>query len=208
MDYIQHQLLKKYNEINNIEHDENIENHESIALSNYEINNILNDKTKILTYKALPQFNDINQILEPYKNFIMLYMSRPNYGHWICVIKHPDRIEFFDPYGGKNTPDEELNMINDEVKEITNQNYPYLSQLLYDSNYPIEYNNYKFQEHKKGINTCGRHCIVRVLFKKLLLDDYHDLMTHLCNKLNMNYDQLVTYITVNINHLQFILNFH
>lgn len=200
MSYIQYQLLQKYKEINKLTKGAGIDEDQEIALSNYEINDILKDKTKILTYKALPQFNNINQILEPYKNFIMLYMSKPNYGHWCCVLKHPDRIEFFDPYGGKNTPDEELNMINDEVKGITNQDYPYLSQLLYNSGYPIEYNDHQFQEHGQGINTCGRHCIVRVLFKDLLLDDYYELMSYLCTKLNMNYDQLVTYITTNINH--------
>ena len=84
------------------------------------------------------------------------------------------------------------------LKEITNQNYPYLSQLLYDSGIPIEYNDYQFQELAKDIKTCGRHCIVRVLFKDLLLDQYHQFMTQLCYKNNMNYDQLVTYITTNM----------
>ena len=125
----------------------------------------------------------------------MLYMSKPNYGHWICVIKHLDRIEFFDPYGEPNLPDEELKLINDDVKNITNQNYPYLSKLLYNSNYPIEYNNYPFQEHNLDIKTCGRHCIVRILFKNLLLDEYYNLMSWLSINSGLNYDQLVTYIT-------------
>lgn len=198
MDHIQYQLLKKYKEMNELAKGAGMNEDLGIALSNYEINNILKDQTKILTYKALPQFNNIDQLLEPYKNFIMLYMSRPNFGHWTCVLKHPDRIEFFDPYGGKNTPDNELNMIKDDVKQITNQDYPYLSQLLYDSGYPIEYNNYQFQEHGQGINSCGRHCIVRCLFKNLLLDEYYEMMNQLCKKFNMNYDQLVTYITTNI----------
>lgn len=175
-----------------------IKEDENIALTNFEIDRILNGKTKILTYKQLPQFDNINELLEPYKNFIMLYMSQPNYGHWCCVIKHPDRIEFFDPYGDPNIPDEELNQISNKVKEITNQNYPYLTKLLYESGLPIEYNNYQFQEHDRNIKTCGRQCIVRVLFKNLLLDDYYELMTQLCNKLNMNYDQLVTYITTKL----------
>lgn len=198
MSDIHNLLLQKHKEIYDLSKGSGLSEDEDIALTNYEINNILNNQTKILTYKALPQFNDINELLEPFKNFILLYMAKPNFGHWCCVIKHPDRIEFFDPYGKDNMPDQELNMINDDVKEITNQNYPYLSQLLYDSGIPIEYNNYQFQELAKDIKTCGRHCIVRVLLKDLLLDQYHQFMTQLCYKNNMNYDQLVTYITTNM----------
>jgi len=175
-----------------------LKKYEDIALTNYEIDRILEGKTKILTYTNLPRFNNINQLLEPFKNFILLYLTKPNYGHWVCVLKHPDRIEFFDPYGGNNIPDNELDMIDHNVKKITNQDYPYLSKLLYDSGYPIEYNNYQFQEHANDINTCGRHCIVRVLFKHLLLDEYYDHMNQLCKKYNMNYDELVTYITTNM----------
>ena len=32
---------------------------------------------------------------------ILLYMWGPFYGHWCCVIDHPEEnaVEFFDPYG-------------------------------------------------------------------------------------------------------------
>jgi hypothetical protein len=196
MDNIHEILLKKYQEKYDSEsRGAGIEEDRNIALSNYQINDILHGKTNILTYSALHKIKDINELLEPYKNFILLYMSKPNYGHWICVLKHPDRIEFFDPYGGNNIPDQELDSIKNDVKEITYQNYPYLSELIYKSGMPIEYNNYRFQEHNPDIKTCGRHCIVRVLFKNLLLDNYYDLMTLLSHKYNMNYDNLVTFIT-------------
>jgi len=221
MSYIQHQLLQKYIEMNDLEKkeknsdnygknarnyqdiflenqdisEENMGNLEKIALSNFEIDHLLKGKTYVLTYKNLPRFHNINELLEPFKNFIMLYMWKPNYGHWVCVIKHPDRIEFFDPYGEPNIPDKELDHVKSNVKIITNQDYPYLTQLLYDSKYPIEYNNYQFQQHADDINTCGRHCIVRVLFKNLLLDQYYQLMKQLRKKSGLDYDQIVTYIT-------------
>ena len=194
---IKHQLNKLFYKANKVRGG-GIEEDKNIALTNFEIDRILNGKTKILTYKQLPKVNNINELLEPYKNFIMLYMSKPNYGHWCCVIKHPDRIEFFDPYGEPNIPDKELDMINDNVKEITNQNYPYLTKLLYKSGFPIEYNNYPFQEHDRNIKTCGRQCIVRVIFKNLLLDDYYELMNALSKETGLNYDQLVTYITTKL----------
>lgn len=190
-------MKEKYNHERNILN-EKIANDEATALSNYEIDQILNGKTKILTYNILPHIGNIKELLEPYKNFILLYMTEPNYGHWVCILKHPDRIEFFDPYGGKNIPDKELDVIKDHVKEITNQDFPYLSKLIYESGLPIEYNNYQFQQYNKDIKTCGRHCIVRVIFKNLLLDDYHKLMTLLKNKYNLTYDQIVTLITSNM----------
>lgn len=197
MSYIQHQLLQKYKELNELNKYRGcgLEDDANVALTNYEIDDILGGETKVLTYKNLPQFSDIDQILEPYKNFIMLYMWRPNYGHWICVLKHPDRIEFFDPYGEPNEPDTELDKVPDDVKEITNQDYPYLSKLIYDSGLPIEYNNYPFQELHEDIKTCGRHCVVRVLFKQLLLDEYYDMMNAISEQTGLNYDQIVTLIT-------------
>lgn len=190
LSHIQQQVLDRY-----IKNDENDD--ESKALSNFDIDNKLDGKTKVLTYKVLHKINNIDELLEPYKNFVLLYMSKPNSGHWCCVLKHKDRIEFFDPYGGKNIPDNELDNIDDNVKIITNQNYPYLSQLLYDSNKKIEFNNYNFQQYKKDINTCGRHCIVRIMFKHLLLDDYYKQMFEMSNYFGLNYDQLVTLLTKN-----------
>lgn len=197
MDYAYHYLQEKHNE-KYYANKKSLKKMEDYPLTNHDIDNILKGQTKVLTYKQLPQFKNINQLLEPYKNFIMLYLAKPNYGHWTCVLKHPDRIEFFDPYGGNNNiPDTVLDKIDVNVRNTTNQNYPYLSRLLDQSRYPIEYNNYQFQQHKSDIKTCGRHCIVRVLFKNLLLDDYYKLMTSLCHKLGLNYDQLVTLITEN-----------
>lgn len=173
-------------------------NKKNIALSNYKVNELLKDKTKILTYKQLPKFNNINDLLNPYNNFILLYLSKLNFGHWVCILKHKDRIEFFDPYGGDTLPDSQLDKIRDIVKYQTNQNYPYLTKLLYDSNKPIEYNNYKFQKRENDINTCGRHCIVRVLLKDMLLDDYYIFMKELSDYYNLDYDDIVTIITENI----------
>jgi hypothetical protein len=175
-----------------------MKNKKSIALSNYNINNILKNNTIILTYSQLSRFNNIYDLLKYFDHFILLYLSKLNFGHWVCVINHPDRIEFFDPYGGSNIPDSQLDKINKLVKYETNQDYPYLSKLLYESEKAIEYNNYQFQEKKNDINTCGRHCIVRVLLKNMLLDDYYKYMNKLSKYYNLNFDDIVTLITENI----------
>jgi hypothetical protein len=176
-----------------------IKKNEDIALSNYEIDKKLDGKTKVLKYSALRRFNNINDLLEPYKNFILLFMSKPNYGHWTCVLKHSNKIEYFDPYGGQsNYPDTILDKIDNNIKKETNQNYPYLTKLLYNSNYPIEYNNYRFQEMGNSIKTCGRHCIVRILLKDLELEEYYNFMHNLSKSYKMNYDEIVTIITMKI----------
>lgn len=166
-----------------------------VALWDYDIKRLLNNKIKILTYNQLKQYNDIYDIFYPYGYFILLYMSKQNYGHWCCVLLHKDRIEFFDPYGGNNEPDEQLEHINKQFKKQSNQDYPYLTKLLYESGVPIEYNDHKFQRLASNIKTCGRHCVVRIKHRDKLIDDYYEFIIKQCKLRNMTPDEYVTYVT-------------
>lgn len=176
---------------------ENIfDQYKAISLSNKEIEKLLDGKCKIVTYPELARIESIDEVLEPFGCFILLYLTKANYGHWCAVIKHNDKIEFFDPYGGKSMPDEELKQIPEHFRQRSNQDYPHLSALLYDSGYPIEYNNFKFQKHLNGTNTCGRHCAVRCSTKNLSLNDYHQYINDLCKEFNLDPDSLVTLLTL------------
>lgn len=145
------------------------------SLSDSEMFNYLGGKTKIIKYPDLSKFNDIDELLEPYGNVIILYLTGQNYGHWTCLFKIDNKnIEFFDPYAFK--PDEELKLIPVHFRKENNQFTPHLSHLLYNCNYTIHYNDYKLQQFAKDTNTCGRHCLVRLLFKKMFIDDYAKMM--------------------------------
>lgn len=166
-------------------------------LSGIEILKMLKGRTKIIIYPKLEQYNDIDEILKPYGSCVILYLTQKNYGHWVCLIDHDDRIEFYDPY--KNyTPDSELKNIDYNFRIESNQIYPYLAMLLCKSKKDIEYNNYEFQKFNKNIKTCGRHCVSRILFKKYKLDEYNKIIKTLCKEYNLTPDQLVTYITKNL----------
>jgi hypothetical protein len=172
-----------------------LKEYEKVSLSNYDIFKLLDKKARILTYPELVKYDDIEKVLYPNNCFVLLYLTKPNYGHWCCVIKHNDRIEFFDPYGD-SLPDDQFIKIPIHFREISKQIYPHLTYLLYKSPLETEYNNYPFQQLKNDISTCGRHCVIRILSKKLLLDDYYDFINYYCNLYNINPDQLVTLLTL------------
>lgn len=166
-------------------------------LSGYDIAMRLKGKTKVMTYKELKKHRTIEELLYPYNNCIILYITKKNYGHWTCILEHDDRIEFYDPYKDY-LPDDELNEIDENIKMETGQDRPYLLKLLYNSNKEIEYNNYDFQKWDKNIKTCGHHCICRIIFKDFKLDEYYEIMRNLCKEYNLTMDNLVSYIILNM----------
>lgn len=176
------QLLKKY---------------EDVALSDSALLKLIDGKAKIVLYPDLINYSNIDDVLGEYQCCVLLFEVQKNYGHWCCLFKvKPDEIEFFNPYGGY--PDDSLDFIPLHFREVSNQYYPYLSLLLYNSPYQLSYNEHHFQKHGSGIRTCGRHCAVRILCRELSLDQYTDFLNYYREQLNMDYDALVTYITMNI----------
>ena len=158
------------------------------SLSTTEILQYLKGKTKIVIYPELKKIKNISELLASYKSFVLLYLTGPNYGHFVCVIDHGNRIEFFDSYSIK--PDKEFDFINnDKLNGVK-----YLSKLLYKTKKPIEYNHIKLQQDGDEIATCGRWCALRLLLKDIKLDDFIYMMTNT----KMSPDKLVTYLTRNI----------
>ena len=116
----------------------------------------------------------LNKLTQRGDNCVILYNTKKNYGHWCCLINHGNRFEFFDSYGIK--PDYELGQIDEEVREELGENEPYLSKLLKLSGKPIEYNAIRLQKYKNGVNTCGKHCVVRIMAKKIPIDEYGKIL--------------------------------
>lgn len=135
------------------------------SLSDTDIKKFLNNQTKIIQYKDLSKYNNIDDLLKPFGHVIILYMTAPNYGHWTLLMRRaPDEIHFFDSYGYK--PDEEFKFIDDDFRAVSNQIYKKVVNMLYDSPYKITYNEYKLQSKstkKQQISTCGRWCLARLL---------------------------------------------
>jgi len=157
---------------------------------------LLNNQVKIITYPELIKFNNIEELLYPYGRVIILYLQKENYGHWTCIFyqgKGKKRIEHFDSYG--YFPDDELNFaIDPYFRKVNNMEYPLLTLLLNEAynRYDMTFNQYKFQKKKKDISTCGRHCIVRLWYSDIELDEYKDMMF----STELTPDELVTMLTI------------
>lgn len=164
-----------------------------ISLSGEDIYNALHKKTNIITYAQLRDYKSIDELLKPSGSIVILYETSKGFGHWVCLYKDGSKIVFFDPYGLK--PDEELKFIPKHFRKENGTNYPLLTYLLYKSGKNIEYNNHRLQRSLKDANTCGRHCIVRILNKKIPLDKYAEILQ---NVKNITPDQVVTALTADV----------
>ena len=59
------------------------------------------------------------------------------------------------------------------------------------------YNKKKFQVKSKSVNNCGRHVVLRILCMKYFnmnLLQYQNFIENGSKKLNLSYDEFVTYI--------------
>lgn len=160
------------------------------SLSGQDIKDLLNDEVYIYTYKDLYNFRNIDDLLGKFRKVVVLYLNSLDYGHWTCLYEHNNTIYFFDSYGA--IPDTQQKFIKKDINEYNKQDLKYLLDLLYSSEKNIEYNQYKLQKFKKGINTCGRWCVVRLQHPEISVDMFAH---YFLNQNVMNPDELVVKLT-------------
>lgn len=141
---------------------------------------------KVIKYSDLANYSNINELLPNDKDFrVILVESSVNQGHWVCVMKYGDIIEYFNSYGTK--PEYDFRFIPTMVKHLLGQGGNLLTKLLKTKgkDQKIYYNKKKFQEINDGVNTCGRWCIARILAMLVgyELDDF-------INKVNQKEEEL------------------
>ena len=144
------------------------------ALSDDDINFILEPDTTVQRYCVLDTINHIDNILDTKGRAILLYNTTDmNTGHWVCLIKRGKRtMEFFDPYGfSPDTQQYRLGAGIDNRKFEQHDND--LTRLLHESKYKVYFNNHSFQDRKNPeMATCGRHCVMRLIHYKKTLPTY------------------------------------
>lgn len=147
---------------------------------------------KIMRYNNIAKYNSIEELLPKNIDYaILLYEDRPNKGHWVCVLKYNNTYEFFDSYGG--APDSQLKWNSKEVNNKLRQQ-PYLTNLFDKTDKEVIYNPYKYQEDSSDVNTCGRHCVFRILNlieKDKTLQEYFNLMNLVKKETKSSYDDIV-----------------
>lgn len=156
-------------------------------LSSTDIKSIL--PTRLITYNDLNNFSSIDQLLINDMVIILVPMEYLNQGHWICLIKNLDGIEYFDPYGF--FPEEAKKYT---VPNIQNHNN-LINKLMKNSPYQLSYNEIDFQAQDDNIATCGRWCILRCLMRYTGLYEFESIIKDLCKKYYLTPDEFVYIIT-------------
>jgi len=130
---------------------------------------------RIITYPELLQYSNLDDALDEKGRLMILYLTADAHtGHWICLLKRGNTVEFNDSYGIK--PDAESEWLSKSKLKEFRQDTHHLTKLLKESGYRIVYNKYPFQSSKPDTNTCGRHAATRLYFKHLSLPQYAQMV--------------------------------
>lgn len=146
------------------------------AVTNYDILRFF-PHSKILSYAELSNISNVEELFTNDNKCFILYELTADYGHWILLFLKGSVIFFFDSYG--LFPDKELLFVTSVAKNIT---YPFLSELFIQTPKSIDYNQYKLQKFSRGINTCGKWCIVRALSENLSTNEFYNYFKNISNK--------------------------
>ena len=165
---------------------------EKTPMGDDNIRKVLGSGTKILTYPQLANYKSLNQLLPKKDSYIvLLYLQEPTSGHWTCVSRHNDTVEFFCSYGSK--VDEPLGWIPKETAEQLGVACGILTELFdNDKSFKKVYNHIDYQNDKdSSIATCGDYVCLRLLHKELDLNHFYLLMTQLKKKYKLSdFDEL------------------
>ena len=175
-----------------------------IPLSDVQILKLVDGKANLILYPDMHKIKSIDELLNPYGACIILYESKPSYGHWTALIKlKGNEIEFFNSYGDTakihdGIPDAMLGFISESFRKKSFQNHTYLAKLMVDSPYNLSYNQYNFQKDGEFIKTCGRHTGMRIKWKHLTLDEYYRTLKQYCKEFNTDFDGAVCILSKDI----------
>lgn len=141
------------------------------SLSSRDIQDLL-PGVDVKLYGELSDVRRLDELFEnPWNATVLLYETSEGYGHWVCVLRRGKRVvECFDSYG--YVPDDQLGFIPATFRRKSEQDYPHLTKLLYESGYNVHYNDHPLQSHRKGVNTCGRWVVYRIRNAKLSEDAF------------------------------------
>ena len=129
----------------------------SNPLSDADLRELLGGSITIMTNRELPKVKSIGDIFDAEGRAILLYTpDSPTSGHWVCMMRRPGSIYYWDPYGEK--PD---------IPEDLGGQPPVLTALLKASGMPVFYNSHQYQTQRGDVATCGRWCAARLHYKDL-----------------------------------------
>jgi hypothetical protein len=167
-----------------------MEEAQSYALTDDDIRKLLGGSIKITTYPDLEKMQHIDQLFDRHGRAI-LFVPQQNeqQGHWCCLIKRHKTIEFFDPYG--DPPEGQKDTISEEQLARMKMNEPLLADLLTNNPYKVIFNKVQLQKLENDVNTCGRHCVARLLYHTHPVNKYREII----KRSQMSPDEFVVKLT-------------
>lgn len=163
------------------------------ALSSRECIDLLKGNVKFYTYPDLQDCKNIDDLFSSGNRVLLLYMNSPTYGHYTCLTRRGRTIYFYDSYGYK--PDMQFEYADPRYNYVKS---PDLCRLLIQATlqkYKIDYSDHKMQKDDDNIATCGRHCVLRLLFDNLSNDEYFDMMEKARQNVKKDFDWLSVHLS-------------
>jgi len=118
----------------------------------------------IIKYSDLKNYATIEDLLPKDGDCkIILIEDKYNSGHWVCVLRHGKNIEYFNSYGAKW--DTDWKFVNKMMRTILGENTNEMTRLMDKAEkdgWTVLWNKKKYQKLGGNIQTCGRHCIMRI----------------------------------------------
>jgi hypothetical protein len=167
-----------------------LKNLEKQDLGGNEVGTLLTGVARVTTYDTIVQTDDIVELLSKDPKIALLFpVTTDTDGHWLGIFADLESktITHFDPYG--LSPRAEMRYTN--IPEVVNTPLTNLYQKAESEGWNIIVSDTKLQEMEGGVNTCGRHVIVRLRMSYLSVAEYAALMM----KQKMKPDDLVTLMT-------------
>jgi len=134
-----------------------------VSMTGQDIENYL-PNCKMIEYNDLADYNEITDLLKKPIDFVIILIETiaDNVGHWVCILRYGNTIEFFNSYA--EAPDVQKNTLISKAKNIEfGQTQNYLTNLLVKSDFNIIYNKLQLQKYSNGSTTCGRWVCARIL---------------------------------------------
>ena len=123
---------------------------------------------------------------------VYLFLTNQNYGHFCAVFNRGNVVELFDSYGIK--PEAEHNFVKIGLLEHLHERDDLILNMAKKNGWSVSYNHTQLQSWNPKVETCGRHCVSRVLKQSMDIDEYVQWLQGVAKKANVSNDILVSYL--------------
>ncbi|GAB5538928.1 MAG: hypothetical protein Salg2KO_10310 [Salibacteraceae bacterium] len=149
----------------------------------------------VVMYDTIIRAKSLSSIFGGHDSIILFYpnaqIGADLMGHYVAIVKHPQGVQFYDPYGYK--PDSKQKHTPQRDSLYAEEQNSLIKHFLSHGE-PVDYSHHKHQSVKEGVATCGRHSMMRCLYEDLTNDEYNRTIRGLCKALGINPDMLVALI--------------